>query len=215
MSDPRPAASLAPASLDPSRAEGPVKRLYHWTMALAEKPYAIWALGIVAFTESCFFPVPPDVILIPMSLARPRRAWVYALVCTLGSVTGALLGYAVGALLYETVGKWLIDLYGYGARMEQVKELYARWGWAVILLKGLTPIPFKIVTISSGLLGYSLPLFVLLCAVTRGLRFAVVALLLNRFGDTIKGLLERYFGAFMVIMVGLVIVGFYLAVKVI
>jgi membrane protein YqaA with SNARE-associated domain len=215
MSDPLQAAPLSAAAIDAGRGEGPMKRLYHWTMALAEKPYAVWALAIVAFTESCFFPVPPDVILIPMSLARPRRAWVYALVCTLGSVTGALLGYAVGALLYQTVGKWLIDLYGYGARMEQIKVLFAQWGWAVILLKGLTPIPFKIVTISSGLLGYNLPLFVLLCAITRGLRFAILALLLNRFGEPIKGLLERYFGAFMVIMVFLVIIGFYLAVKVI
>ncbi len=192
-----------------------MKRLYHWTLQLAERPYAPWALGVIAFAESSFFPVPPDVILVPMSLAQPRRAWTYALICTVGSVAGALLGYAVGALLFETVGQWLIHLYGYGARVAELKSLFAQWGWAVILLKGLTPVPFKIVTITSGLLAYNLPLFVLLCAVTRGARFFLLALLLNSFGETIKSYLERFFGTFMVVLVLLVLVGFYLAAKVI
>src|SRR5436190_3782832 len=99
------------------------ERLYHWTLSLAESPHAPWALGVIAFAESSFFPVPPDAILIPMSLARPKRAWVYALICTLGSVAGALLGYAIGAFLYETVGRWLINLYGYGARVDQLRAL--------------------------------------------------------------------------------------------
>ena len=215
MSDPSQAAPLTPGAPLRSRSESPMKRLYRWTLHLAEKPYAPWALGVIAFAESSFFPVPPDVILIPMSLAKPRRAWIYALICTLGSVAGALLGYALGALLFETVGQWLIHLYGYGARVAELKTMFAQWGWAVILLKGLTPIPFKIVTITSGLLGYNLPLFVLLCLVTRGARFFVLALLLNTFGETIKRVLERYFGAFVVGLVVLVLVGFYLAAKVI
>jgi len=192
-----------------------LKRLYHWTMALAEKPYAPWALGLIAFAESAFFPVPPDVILIPMSLARPKRAWLYALICTVGSVAGAVLGYAIGALLYDTVGKWLITLYGYGPKMEAIKLTYAQWGWAVILFKGLTPIPFKIVTITSGLLGYNLPLFVLLCTITRGARFLIEALLMHRFGDAFKTLLERYFGTFVIVLVALVVIGFYIAVRII
>lgn len=192
-----------------------MKRLYHWTLAQAEKPSAPWALGIIAFMESSFFPVPPDVILVPMSLARPRRAWLYALICTIGSVLGALLGYAIGALLYNTVGLWLIHLYGYGARVVELKALFAQWGWAVILLKGLTPIPFKIVTITCGLLGYNLPLFVALCTLTRGARFFILAVLLNLFGETIKGWLERYFGIFMLILVLTVVVGFVVAAKVI
>ena len=138
------------------------QKLYRWTLSLAESQHAPWALGVIAFAESSFFPVPPDAILIPMSLARPKSAWVYALICTIGSVAGALLGYAIGALLFETVGKWLINLYGYGARVDELRALYAQWGWAVILFKGLTPIPFKIVTITSGLLAYSLPLFITL-----------------------------------------------------
>jgi membrane protein YqaA with SNARE-associated domain len=159
--------------------------------------------------------VPPDTILVPMSLARPKRAWVYASICTLGSVGGAVLGYAIGALLYQTVGKWLIDLYGYGARVDQFRELYAQWGWAVILFKGLTPIPFKIVTITSGLLAYSLPLFIFLSLLTRGARFFVIAALLKRFGEPINGLLEKYFGSFLVILAIAVVVGFWLAARVI
>lgn len=171
------------------------------------------ALGIIAFTESSFFPVPPDTILIPMSLARPKSAWVYALICTAGSVAGALLGYAFGALLYETVGKWVINLYGYGPRVDQIRALYAQWGWAVILLKGFTPIPFKIVTITSGLLSYSLPLFILLTLLTRGARFFVLAVLLKRYGAPVNALLDKYFGWFLGMLAVIVVAGFWIAAR--
>jgi membrane protein YqaA with SNARE-associated domain len=187
------------------------KKLYQWTLSLAESPHAPWALGILAFAESSFFPIPPDTILVPMSLARPKRAFFYALICTLASVAGGILGYAIGALLYATVGKWLIHLYGYGARVNDVRALYAHWGWAFILIKGLTPIPFKIVTITSGLLAYSLPLFILLCLITRGARFFLLAALLNRYGAPINGLLEKYFGYFLLLLLGAVILGFVIA----
>ncbi len=159
--------------------------------------------------------MPPDTILIPMSLARPKRAWVYALICTVGSVAGALLGYAIGAFLFETVGKWLINIYGYGARVDQIRALYAQWGWAVILFKGLTPIPFKIVTITSGLLAYSLPLFILLSFLTRGARFFIIAVILKRFGEPLNALLEKYFGWFLAILALAVVVGFWIAARVI
>jgi membrane protein YqaA with SNARE-associated domain len=187
------------------------KKLYQWTLSLAESPHAPWALGLVAFAESSFFPIPPDTILVPMALARPKRAFLYALICTLASVAGGLLGYAIGALLYATLGKWLINLYGYGARVEEVRALYAHWGWAFILIKGLTPIPFKIVTITSGLLAYSLPLFILLCVITRGARFFLLAAVLNRYGAPINGLLEKYFGYFLLLLAGAVILGFVIA----
>lgn len=187
------------------------KKLYQWTLSLAESPHAPWALGIIAFAESSFFPIPPDTILVPMSLARPKRAFFYALICTLASVAGGILGYAIGALLYATVGKWLIHLYGYGARVDDMRALYAHWGWAFILIKGLTPIPFKIVTITSGLLAYSLPLFILLCLITRGARFFLLAALLNRYGAPINGLLEKYFGYFLLILAAAVILGFVIA----
>ena len=187
------------------------KKLYQWTLSLAESPHAPWALGLVAFAESSFFPIPPDTILVPMALARPKRAFLYALICTLASVAGGLLGYAIGALLYATLGKWLIHVYGYGARVNEVRALYAHWGWAIILIKGLTPIPFKIVTITSGLLAYSLPLFVLLCFITRGARFFLLAAVLNRYGAPINGLLEKYFGYFLLLLAAAVILGFVIA----
>ena len=193
---------------------GPFARLYRWTLGLAESRHAPLALGLIAFAESAFFPVPPDIILVPMSLARPARAWVYALICTLGSVAGGVLGYAIGALLFETLGRWLIDLYGYGARMEALRALYAQWGWAVILLKGLTPIPFKLVTITSGLLGYNLPLFIALSLVTRGARFFAIAVLLRFFGPSINTLLERFFGVFLAALAIFVVLGFWIATHV-
>jgi len=191
------------------------QKLYRWTLSLAESRHAPLALGVIAFAESSFFPVPPDTILIPMSLAKPKRAWVYAAICTLASVSGALLGYAIGALLYGTVGKWLIDLYGYGARVDQLRALYAQWGWAVILFKGFTPIPFKIVTITSGLLAYSLPLFILLSFLTRGARFFFIAVLLKHYGAPLNGLLDKYFGWFLAILAIAVVAGFWIAARVI
>lgn len=191
------------------------KRLYHWTLTLAENRHAPWALGAVAFAESSFFPVPPDTILVPMSLARPKRAWTYALICTLTSVAGGILGYAIGALLFETLGKWLISIYGYGDKVEEMRLLYAEWGWAVIVFKGLTPIPYKIVTITSGLLSYDLAMFTVLSLLTRGVRFYMVAVLLDRFGEPIKLLLDKYFGWFLALLALGVVLGFWLAAKVV
>jgi membrane protein YqaA with SNARE-associated domain len=148
------------------------QRLYHWTLSLAESPHAPWALGIIAFAESSFFPIPPDVILVPMCLARPRRAWAYAALCTVASVAGGALGYAIGALLFDTVGHWLISVYGYAQKIETVRQFYQDWGAAFILVKGLTPIPFKLVTIVSGLLGYNFALFLLLALITAARDFS-------------------------------------------
>ena len=147
------------------------KRLYHWTLSLAESPHATWALAAIAFAESSFFPLPPDLILVPMSLAKPTKAWTYAAICTVASVAGGIVGYGIGALLFDTLGHWLIQLYGYGAKVDSLRAFYADWGWAFILVKGLTPIPYKLVTIVSGLLGYNFFLFVLLSIITRGARF--------------------------------------------
>ena len=214
MSDTSPTAGYPGDALRPPRAR-PMQRLYHWTLAQAKKPSAPWLLGLLAFAESSFFPLPPDVILAPMTVARPRRAWLYAAICTVGSVMGALLGYAIGALLYDTVGLWLIHIYGYETKMASAEAFVRKWGALAILVKGLTPIPFKLVTISSGIFRFDLPLFVLLCTLTRGARFFLLALLLNRFGDTIRSLLERYFGAFLLLMLAIVVAGFVLAAKVI
>jgi len=185
--------------------------LYRRLIALAESPSAPYALAAIAFAESSVFPLPPDVLLAPMALARPKRAWAYAGICTVASVLGGMLGYAIGALLYDTVGQWLIHAYGYGGKMEALRAAYDKWGALVILLKGLTPIPFKLVIIVSGLLGYNFALFVLLSAITRGARFFIVAGALNLFGDSLRGALERHFGAFIVLSVLIVLAGFFLA----
>ncbi|KAB2881774.1 MAG: DedA family protein [Pseudorhodoplanes sp.] len=168
-----------------------LRRLYDWCIAAAYRPFATWIMGGVSFVESSFFPIPPDVMLIPMSLARPERAYAYAFLCTWTSVAGGMLGYAIGAVLYDSVGTWLIGLYGYGDKVEAFREAYNRYGAWIILLKGLTPIPYKIVTITSGFAGYNLLLFVVLSVITRGLRFYFLAFLLNRYGERARTIIEE------------------------
>jgi len=168
-----------------------LRSLYDWTMAFAGHRHAVWALAIISFTESSFFPIPPDVLLIPMVLANRRRAWEYAAICTLASVLGGIAGYAIGALLYDTVGAWVIDLYGYGTQMEAFRQAYAEWGTWIILIKGLTPIPYKIVTITSGFAGYDLFWFIVLSAITRAGRFFLVGWLLHRYGEPVRGFIEK------------------------
>lgn len=183
-----------------------LRRLYDWCIAAAYKPYAKWLMGSVSFVESSFFPVPPDVMLIPMSLARPDKAYSYAFLCTWTSVLGGVLGYAIGALLYDSVGLWLIGLYGYGDKVEAFREAYNKWGALIIVLKGLTPIPYKIVTITSGFTGYNLLLFVVLSILTRGARFFFLAFLLNRYGPRARQMLEERLG-FWVSVGGIVLIG--------
>jgi membrane protein YqaA with SNARE-associated domain len=188
-----------------------LQRLYDWTMRLAEGPRALFALMAISFAESSFFPIPPDTLLIPMVLAKRERAFRLAAFCTLASVAGGILGYGIGFLLYDSVGKWIIDLYGYGQGIEAFREMYAKWGAWIILLKGLTPIPYKIVTIASGFAGYNFALFVVLSVITRGIRFFVVAALLYIYGESIRDFIERRlrtvtFGMLAVIVSGFVIV---------
>jgi membrane protein YqaA with SNARE-associated domain len=160
-------------------------------MAFAAHRHAVWALALVSFTESSFFPIPPDVLLIPMVLAHRERAWRYAAICTAASVVGGMAGYAIGALLYDTVGTWLIQLYGYGDRVETFRAEYAKWGAWIILIKGLTPIPYKIVTITSGFAGYDFAWFVALSIITRAGRFFLVAALLHYYGEPVRSFIEK------------------------
>ena len=192
-----------------------LKRIYDWCIDAAHKPYALWIMGAVAFAESSFFPVPPDVMLIPMSLARPQRAWLYAAVCTATSVVGGLLGYAIGALLFDSVGHWLIQVYGLGDKVDAFRASYAEWGAVIILLKGLTPIPYKLVTITSGFAGYNIGLFILCSIVARGGRFFIVAILLNRYGDLIRRKLEEHLGLWVALGAAVLVLGFVVAIKLI
>src|SRR5581483_2974201 len=184
-----------------------LRRLYDWCIAAAGQPHAAWIMGTVSFVESSFFPLPPTAMLIPMSLARPDKAWSYAALCTLTSVAGGLLGYFVGAMLYDSVGHWLIQLYGYGDKVEAFREAYARYGGWIILLKGLTPIPYKIVTIASGFAGYNLALCVGLSVVARGMRFFLVAFLLNRYGAQARGIIEERLGLWVTISLLVLVAG--------
>ena len=192
-----------------------LKRIYDWCVQAADKPYALWILAAVAFAESSFFPIPPDVMLAPMSLAQPKRAWLFAAVCTAASVLGGILGYTIGALLYDSVGHWLIDLYGLGGKVEAFRASYAQWGAVIILAKGLTPIPYKLVTITSGFAGYNIWLFVLFSIITRGGRFFIAALVLNRYGDWIRTRIEQHLGLVVLILLVALVLGFFVAFRMI
>ena len=189
-----------------------LRRIYDWFIAAANKPHASWIMGAVSFAESSFFPIPPDVMLVPISLARPDKAYWYATLCTITSVAGGVVGYLIGALLYESVGQWLIQIYGYGNKVEAFREAYAQWGAWIILLKGLTPIPYKLITITSGFAGYNFLLFVLLSVITRGGRFFVLAFLLHRYGPRARSIIEERLGLWTTIFAVVLIVGIVVAV---
>jgi len=190
-----------------------LRRIYDWFIAAADKPYALWIMAGVSFAESSFFPIPPDVMLLPMSLARPKRAWFFAAICTVSSVAGGLVGYAIGALLYDSIGQWLMHIYNLTDKVETFRQSYAEWGAVIILLKGLTPIPYKLVTITSGFAGYNIWLFILCSIVARGGRFFVLAVLLNRYGDVIRVELEKRLTTYVVIGAVVLVAGFYIAYR--
>jgi membrane protein YqaA with SNARE-associated domain len=192
-----------------------LRRTYDWCIAAADKPYALWILGAIAFAESSFFPVPPDIMLLPMALARPKRAWLFATLCTVASVAGGVLGYAIGALLYDSLGQWLIQLYGLGGKVEAFRESYAQWGAWIIIGKGLTPIPYKLVTITSGFAGYDIWLFILCSIIARGGRFFIVAIVLNRYGDVIRREIEKRLGLWVALGAAVVVLGFVIAFRLI
>jgi membrane protein YqaA with SNARE-associated domain len=175
-----------------------LRRLYAWILALSGRPSAPYALGAVAFAESSFFPVPPDAMLVPMAVSRPDRVWLYATIATIASVLGGLVGYAIGALLFDSLGAWLIRLYGLQNSATTFQDSYARYGHWVILLKGLTPIPYKLVTITSGFAHYSL------------FWFTVLSGLLGRYGVQIRGVLDRHLNAVAAISIAVIILGFLL-----
>ena len=177
-------------------------------MALAARPNALPALGVVSFVESSFFPIPPDAMILPMVLARPDRAWAIALVATVASVLGGIAGYAIGYYLFETIGIRVIDFYGYHDKFEAFRAAYAEWGLLIILVKGMTPIPYKIVTIASGAAAFDFPLFLIASIATRGARFFLVAALLKYFGPPIRTFVEKRLTLVTTVFVLFVVGGF-------
>ena len=169
-------------------------------------------MGVVSFAESSFFPIPPDVMLVPMILANRQKAFEIALVCTVCSVLGGLLGYAIGFYFFETIGAWVVETYGLQAGLEKFRDEFARYGTWVILIKGLTPIPYKLVTIASGAAHFDLFTFVWASIVTRGLRFFLVAALLWKYGEPIRAFIEKRLTLVMWTFL-IVLVGGFVAVK--
>jgi membrane protein YqaA with SNARE-associated domain len=168
-----------------------LRGLYDWVMRLAAHKRALPALAVISFLESSVFPIPPDVMLIPMVLADRTRAFKIALVCTVASVLGGLLGYAIGYYLFATLGEWVVKTYGLQAGLAAFRAGFEEWGIWIILIKGATPIPYKLVTIASGAAHFDLFTFVWASILTRGVRFFAVAALLWKFGEPIRGFIEE------------------------
>lgn len=185
-----------------------LRRLYDWTMSLAAGPHAPRALGAVSFVESSFFPIPPDVVLIPMVLAERNKAWIYAVICTVTSVAGGLLGYLIGAVLFEEVARPILELYGYAEKFETFRGRYNEWGPWIVFMAGVTPFPFKVITIASGATGLDLTVFILASIVARGVRFFVVAGLLYWLGPPIRRFIEERLGLVFTVFVVLLVGGF-------
>jgi membrane protein YqaA with SNARE-associated domain len=185
-----------------------LRRLYDWTMSLAARTGAAWALAIVAFIESSVFPIPPDVLQIPMVLARRDRAWAYAAIATVASVLGGVAGYLIGWLVFDTVGRPLLDFYGYGAKFDDFAARYNDWGAWIVFIAGVTPFPYKVITIASGATGLPMPVFMVASVAARGLRFFVVSALLYWFGPPIRAFIERYLGLLAIVFVVLLLGGF-------
>lgn len=184
-----------------------LRALYDWTMRLAASRHAPTALAIVSFAESSVFPIPPDVVLAPMVLARPERAYVYAGICTVASVLGGILGYAIGYYLSD-LGETLLAWMGHAGGLATFRAWYAEWGVWVILIKGATPIPYKLVTIASGLAAFNFPVFLAASIVTRGFRFFLVAIVLRRYGPAILPIVERRLSLTATIVVAIFVAGF-------
>ncbi|MBE9476240.1 MAG: DedA family protein [Proteobacteria bacterium] len=187
-----------------------LRRLYDWTFSLAQSPYALWALAFIAFIESSVFAVPPDVLLIPLVLAAPHRAWLIAGICTVASVLGGGLGYYIGAELFDIAGKPLLEFYGKMDQFEAFKERFNAYGHWAVLVAGVTPFPYKVITITSGATGLPFIQFMIWSLIARALRFFIVAALLWKFGAPIKDFIEKRMGLVFTVFIVLLIGTFYL-----
>ena len=202
------AGPAAPAPRPGSRL-GPLRRLYDWTLHWAYTRYGTPALAVVAFVESSFFPIPPDVLLIALAAGRPRRAFVYALVATIASVLGGLFGYLLGALFMDTVGDSILSLYHLEKHFAFVQEKYQETAFWAVFTAGLTPIPYKVFTLAAGAAQISVPVFVVASVLGRGARFFGVAALIYFLGPTVREWIERYFDRLAILFVLLLVGGFF------
>ena len=187
-----------------------MKRLYQWMIEAAAKKNALWILGIVSFIESSFFPIPPDIMLIPMVVSQPQKAWKIAGVATFASVVGGYFGYAIGYYGYDVIAKPLLSFYGYLEQFENFKQYYNEYGAWIVFAAGITPFPYKVITIASGVVAMNLVTFGLASIVARGLRFFIVAGLLYFFGESIKKFIEKHFNLLSILFFVLLFGGFLL-----
>lgn len=185
-----------------------LKRLYDWLMSLAASKHAPLSLGAISFAESSFFPLPPDILLIPMVVAKRQHWFIYASICTISSVLGAFVGYAIGALLFQLIGEPLLQFYGAENSFERFVQWYDQWGGWGIFLAAVTPFPYKVLTIFSGSIGFNLLQFALISIIGRGLRFFLVSGLLYMFGEPIRIFIEKRLGLMFIAFCTLLIGGF-------
>jgi len=186
-----------------------IRALYDWTIRMAEHRHALWALAAVSFVESSVFPIPPDVLMIPMVLARPNRAWLIAAVALVSSVLGGLLGYVIGAFAFQEIGQPILDALGKGDAMTAFSERFNDFGFWAVLTAGVTPFPYKVITIMSGWTGMPLGVFIATSILARGIRFFLVAALLWKYGAPIRDFIERRLGLMTIVFVVLLFGGFY------
>ena len=189
-----------------------LRSLYNWTLKKAEHKYSSWILSIVSFSESSFFPIPPDVLLIPMIIAKRTKAWTYALICTLSSVIGGVAGYAIGFFLFNSIGILIVEFYHLSNSFNIFENYYKEYGILIVLGAGFTPFPFKFITIASGVFSLNIFLFILTAFIARGLRFYLLACLLFIFGEKIKILIDKYFNILAVLFF-ILLLGSFMLIK--
>jgi membrane protein YqaA with SNARE-associated domain len=185
-----------------------LRRLYSWVLHWAETPYGSWALFLLALSESSFFPIPPDVLLIALAVSIPKKSFKYALICTAGSLIGGCLGYLIGWQFMITVGEKIIQFYGLTHKMQYIKDLYMQYDAWAIGIAGFTPIPYKVFTISAGAFDINFTVFIIASAISRAARFFLVAWLIYLFGPKIKTFIDKYFNILAITFVVLLVAGF-------
>ena len=189
-----------------------LRSLYNWTLKKAEHKYSSWVLSIVSFAESSFFPIPPDVLLIPMIIAKRTKAWTYAFICTLSSVFGGVVGYAIGFFLFNSIGTLIVEFYHLTNSFNTFENYYKEYGILIVLGAGFTPFPFKFITIASGVFSLNIFLFIFTAFIARGFRFYLLAILLFIFGEKIKFLIDKYFNILAVLFF-ILLIGSFMLIK--
>ena len=187
---------------------GILRKMFAWVIHWADTPYGPIALFILAFTESSFFPIPPDVLLIALALGAPAKSFRFSSICTLGSVLGGMLGFFIGMMFFELVGMKILDFYGLIDKFEMVQDMYRRYDAWFVAAAGFTPIPYKVFTIAAGTFGMNFYKFVIVSALSRGARFFIVSALIWKFGREIKEFIDKYFNILSILFFIILILGF-------